>query len=100
MTAPAGPLHPSSTGTRLELRVMPRSPRNEIGGVRDGRLLVRVTAPPVDDAANDAVVRALAARLKVPVSRIRLVIGQTSRSKVVEIDGLTPLEVRNRLDVR
>ena len=59
------------TGVRIDLRVIPKSPRTKIDGVRDGRLLVRVTAPPVDDAANDAVVETLARMLDVPKRSIR-----------------------------
>ena len=89
----------TSTGTRISVRVMPRSPRTEIGAVRDGRLLVRVTAPPVDDAANGALVRVLAVSLQVPAGRVRLVTGQTSRNKVIDVEGLTPADVRARLNV-
>ena len=56
----------TATGVRLAIRVMPRSPRTAIDGIRDGRLIVRVTAPPVDGAANDAVVAALADALDLP----------------------------------
>ena len=74
---------------RVPIRVMPRSPRNGIGGMRDGRLIVRVTAPPVDDAANDAVVRLLADTFGVARASIRVVSGATGRNKTVEIAGLT-----------
>jgi uncharacterized protein YggU (UPF0235/DUF167 family) len=73
---------------RLDLRVVPRAPRTEVGGLRDGRLLVRVTAPPVDDAANDAVIRALADALDVPRQAIRITAGAASRNKTVEISGV------------
>jgi uncharacterized protein YggU (UPF0235/DUF167 family) len=47
-------------GVRIALKVIPRSPHTAIAGIRDGRLLLRVTAPPVESAANDAVVAAIA----------------------------------------
>ena len=74
-------------GVRIALKVLPRSAREGIAGIRDGRLVVRVTAPPVDGAANDAVVAMLAKRLNVPRKDVRVVSGQTSRQKTVEISG-------------
>ncbi len=66
-------------------------------GVRDGRLLVRVTAPPVDQAANDAVVRLLSDVLGVPRSRIAITAGATSRNKTVQIAGVAVEAIRARL---
>ncbi len=60
-------------------------------GWRAGRLLVRVTAPPVDDAANVALCRLLAKRAGVPRSAVRIVKGARSRDKVVELSGLEGL---------
>ena len=82
-------VRPTATGIRIELRVVPRSPRNQIAGVREGRLLVRVTAPPVDSAANQAVVALLAETLGRPKRDVRIVTGEASRNKSVEIDGVT-----------
>jgi uncharacterized protein (TIGR00251 family) len=73
----------------LAIRVMPRAPKNEIGGTRDGRLIVRVTAPPVDSAANDAVIELLARHYGVPKRAVRIVSGERARNKTVEIDGLS-----------
>jgi hypothetical protein len=81
-------------GVRFGLRVTPRSARDSIDAVRDGRLIVRVTAPPVDRAANDAVIRILSERLGVPQSHIRLVSGDASRNKVVEVAGVSDLVIR------
>jgi uncharacterized protein len=89
----------SATGVRLDLRVMPRASRDEVGGLRDGRLVVRVTAPPVDRAANDAVVALLARTLDVSRRAIRVVIGETARSKTVEIASVTIEQVRRALRV-
>jgi uncharacterized protein YggU (UPF0235/DUF167 family) len=68
---------------------MPRSPKNVVGGIRDGRVIVRVTSPPVDQAANDAVVRMLANALGLPKGAVRLVAGHTARNKVAEAAGLS-----------
>jgi len=70
---------------RVDLRVVPRSSRNAIDGTRDGRLVVRITAPPVDGAANEAVIGAVAKFYGVPKSRVRIVSGARSRNKTVEI---------------
>jgi uncharacterized protein YggU (UPF0235/DUF167 family) len=77
--------------------VIPRSPRTAIDGVRAGRLLVRVTAPPVDSAANEAVIAALAGALDVPRRSIQIVAGLNARNKTVEIAGVTGAAVRTRL---
>jgi uncharacterized protein len=73
----------------LSVRVIPRARRDEIAGERDGRLLVRVTAPPVDGKANVAVCAAIAAAAGVPKSRVTVVRGAQSRDKVVRIEGVT-----------
>jgi uncharacterized protein YggU (UPF0235/DUF167 family) len=87
----------TAAGVRLGLRVVPRASRTAIDGVRAGRLLVRVTAPPVDSAANDAAVAALAAALDLPRRFIRIVTGASGRNKTVEIAGVTEAQVRARL---
>lgn len=87
----------TATGVRFGLRVVPRAPRSAIEGVRAGRLLVRVTAPPVDSAANEAVIAALAAALDLPRRSVALVSGAAGRNKTVEIAGLTAAQLRARL---
>lgn len=87
----------SSNAVRLSVRLSPRASREGVAGVREGVLQVRVTAPPVDGAANEALVRLLAKRLRVGRSAVRIVAGETSRSKVVEIEGLSDAEVWARL---
>jgi uncharacterized protein (TIGR00251 family) len=78
-----------AAGVRLALRVLPRSSRTTVDGVRDRRLLVRVTAPPVDAAANRAAIGALADYLGVPRGTIRIVSGAAGRNKTVEIAGMS-----------
>lgn len=87
----------TATGLRLGLRVVPRAPRSAVEGVRAGRLLIRVTAPPVDSAANEAVVAVLASALDLPRRTIRIVAGASGRNKTVEIAGLTEAQLRARL---
>jgi len=79
------------------VRLAPRASRDAIGAVIAGELVVRVTAPPVDGRANEALTRMLAKRLHVGRQTVRIVSGQHSRRKVVEIDGMTEEEVRRRL---
>jgi uncharacterized protein len=75
---------------RIEVRVTPRADRDEVTGMRDGALRVRVTAPPVDEAANKAVVKLLAKRAGVARGRVRIVRGGRGRNKLVEIDRAGP----------
>jgi uncharacterized protein (TIGR00251 family) len=79
----------------VDVRVIPRAKKTEFAGTRDGALLIRVSAPPVDGAANDAVIEFLARHLNIPQRRIRLVSGATSRQKRFEIDGVTPEQIRD-----
>ena len=70
------------------VRVQPRASHDAIAGEHDGALKIRLTAPPVDDRANDALRRFLAARLKIPVSAVRIAGGEKSRTKRIEIQGV------------
>jgi len=81
---------------RVNVRVMPRSSKNEICWEGDA-LKVRLTAPPVDGAANAALLKFLAARLKLPQSALQIVQGAASRQKVIQIDGMTHEELVQRL---
>lgn len=76
-------------GVFLSVKVQPRASRNEVGGLHGNELKVAVTAPPVDSAANEAVVELLAETLGLPRRSVSLVRGQTSRHKVFRLDGLT-----------
>lgn len=84
-------------GLRVDTRVTPRASRSAIEGVRDGRLVIKVTAPPVDAAANAAVIDLLADTLDVPKRAITLVAGDHSRTKSFLVTGLTEATLRERL---
>ena len=71
---------------RITVRVRPGASRTRVGGAYDGQLVVAVNAPPVDGAANEAVVKAVAAALGLRPARIRVVSGHTARTKVLELD--------------
>jgi uncharacterized protein (TIGR00251 family) len=75
-------------GAELRVRVQPRASANEIAGVRDGVLLVRVTAPPADGKANDAVRKLIARRLRIGVTRVEIVRGASTRDKVLRLHGV------------
>ena len=79
------------------VRVQPRASRDEIAGTWQDGLKIRLTAPPVDDRANEALRRLLAARLKVPLAAVRITSGQRSRNKRVEIHGVTAAMIRGLL---
>ena len=84
---------------RIAVRVQPRSSTNEIAGERDGALIVRVTAPPVEGKANDAVRKLLAKRLGIAPGRVTVVRGASGRDKLVEIDGMDAGAVRRALSL-
>ena len=69
------PISPTAGGVRLRLRVQPRASREELAGLAGGAIRIRLTAPPVDGAANEALVRFLASRLEVSRSAVELVGG-------------------------
>ncbi len=70
----------------LEIRVIPRARRDEVGGHREGRLVVRTTAAPTDGKANERVRRLIADHIGVAVSSVRIVSGEKSRDKRLRID--------------
>jgi hypothetical protein len=80
-----GAVSDADGSTLLAVRVIPRARRNEVGGERSGRLVVRTTAAPVDDKANVAVCRQVAEYLGVPVRHVRIASGHHSRDKLLRI---------------
>jgi len=84
-------------GLWLAVKVQPRASVNEIGEPLANELRVKVTAPPVDSAANEAVLRLLAERLDCARNQVELVRGHTSRHKVIKVHGLSAASVIARL---
>jgi uncharacterized protein len=76
------------------VRVIPRAKKTEISGERDGALVVRVAAPPVEGAANEALVGFFARALGVPRRAVRILSGERGRTKRVAIDGVSEDDVR------
>lgn len=87
-------------GAILKVRINPRSSRNQIAGWQDDVLAVKLTAPPVEGAANKACIEFLADQLGVKKSQIALVFGAASRNKVFEITGLSREDIYRRLAER
>lgn len=90
----AFPVTPREGAVRFAVRVQPRASRAGVDGVHGDALRVRVHAPPVDGAANDAVIAVLADALRVAKRDVRIVSGEGSRSKVVEVAGVSVEAVR------
>lgn len=84
-------------GVRVEVKVQPRSSRNQVAGEQNGVLKIKLTAPPVDGEANAALIDFLAAYLQLPRRDISLVKGETSRHKIVEIRGLNAVELNTKI---
>lgn len=77
-------------GTLLSVKLQPRASASEIGDALGDELRIKVTAPPVDAAANQALVELLAETLDCSRSRIELIRGHTSRHKTLKLHGFTP----------
>jgi uncharacterized protein (TIGR00251 family) len=82
-----------SQSTSIGIYVQPRASKTEISGVNDGLIRIRLAAPPVDGAANTALVTFIAERLGIAKSRVRVISGLASRRKVVRVEGMTEAAV-------
>jgi len=83
----------------IEVRVIPRAGRSGVAGTRDGALLVRLAAAPVDGAANAELIAVLADALHLPKRQVEIVSGDRSRSKRVRVAGMTAASVFTALGV-
>ena len=81
----------------LRVRVTARASRDELAGLRDGVLHARVSAPPVEGKANQAVCKLIARALGVGKTSVSVVKGERSRDKVVRIDGVEPEAALDKL---
>jgi uncharacterized protein (TIGR00251 family) len=84
-------------GVTFAVRVVPRASKDEIVGIHGDALRVRLTAPPVEGKANEALIAFLAQRLGVRKSQVEIMAGATSRRKMIRIVGVLAQEVRERL---
>jgi len=80
-------------GVTFEVRVQPRASREEIAGEYQGALKIRLTAPPIEDRANKALRRFLAERLNVPLSAVKILSGEKSRTKRVQVQGIAAAQI-------
>lgn len=81
----------------IRVRVQPRASRDDVVGWREDTLRLRVTAPPLDDRANDAVVLLIARAAGVPRSAVTVVGGERHRDKLVRVAGVTAASLRDKL---
>lgn len=81
-------------GAAITVKVSPRAKKTEVAGVMDdGTIKIRLAAPPVDGAANQALIEFLSAVLKVPARHIDIIAGATSERKLISLVGISPAEV-------
>ena len=83
----------------IAVRIQPRASKNEIIPMEGGAFKIRLTAPPVDGAANEALGRFLSGVLGIAKTRVEIVSGQTSREKRIRIGGMSEAEVRRLLNI-
>ena len=83
--------------TGVEIRLQPRGGRDAVVGERDGAVLIRISAPPVDGKANAALIAFVAKRLGVPKGSVTIVRGEAARNKVIRVDGRAAEDVRSTL---
>ena len=89
-------IKPTPDGILIDIRVVPRAGRSGIAGTRDGTLLVRLNAAPVDGAANAELVEVIADIMGVPKRAVTLVSGERSRRKRVRVAGVSEEDARRR----
>lgn len=82
------PLEPTDHGVRLRLRIQPRASRTEAVGLHGDSIRIRLSAPPVDGAANAELIRFLAVTLGVPVRSVEITAGHAGRQKTVLVRGV------------
>ena len=92
-----GYLHAQPDGSLLSVKLQPRASANEISGPLGAELRIKVTAPPVDAAANKALVELLAGQLDCARGRVELIRGHKSRHKIVKLHGFTPEAAAQKL---
>jgi uncharacterized protein (TIGR00251 family) len=84
----------------LSIRIQPRASKNEIAWMENGGLKIRLTSPPVDGAANEALIRFLADTLSITRSQVEIVRGHTSRDKIVRISGVGKADAEKLLNFK
>jgi uncharacterized protein len=90
----------AAASATLSVKIQPRASKNGIVRREGGGLKIRLTAPPVDGAANEALIKFLSGELGVARSRVEIVSGQTSRDKVIRVEGLSSEDVDRLLNIK
>jgi hypothetical protein len=94
---PATFLRETTGGTLLAVKLQPRASKNEIGEPLGDELKIKVTAPPVDAAANESLVKFLAEKLDCSRGRVELIRGHTSRHKTIKLHGFKPEDILQKI---
>lgn len=87
----------TATGVTFTIKVLPRSSRNEIAGEQEGMLRVKLTAPPVEGAANKMLVNFISSKLRVSKSSVTILSGETGRTKTLMVAGVTSEDIQGLL---
>ena len=90
-------MNETSNGIELKIRAVPRASKNEIQGVHDHALKIRLTTPPIDGKANQALIKFLSKTLHISKSQVQLVRGEISRHKTVRVLGLSTEYISEKL---
>ena len=93
------PVHETAGGVTFAVKLQPRARRNAIAGELGDALKLSLTAPPVDGRANLACIEFFSRALRVPKSSVAIVSGQTNRRKLIQVSGITALQLRERLQL-
>lgn len=88
----------TAEGVRFGVHVQPKASRSEIVGLHGDALKIRLQAPPVDGAANEALVHLVAASLGLPRAAVQIVAGLSSRRKTVEVRGVSAETIHRLVD--
>lgn len=91
------PIRDTASGATFSIKVHPRAKKDAITGTISDALKVALTAPPVEGKANEACIRFFAEFLRVPRSSVTIAAGESSRNKVIRVNGLTAAQVEERL---
>ena len=92
-------VEPTVGGVTLRIYVAPRASANKVVGLHNGAVKVALTAPPVEGAANKALIEFLAKTLGVPRGNVSIQSGETSRNKVVRVEGIDAQQTLEKLGV-
>lgn len=95
--SPGGAPRGAEVSATLSVRVLPRSSKEEVAGLSDGAVRIRLSAPPLENRANEALIRFLSEKLEIPRRRVELVAGARGRRKTVRVEGMPLEELLRRL---